>query len=37
VITHVPPWYRVDDMLAEASAAYDGDLTAAHPGATYAV
>ena len=37
VVTHVPPWYRLDDMMAEASAVYDGDLAGAHPGATYVV
>ena len=35
VVTHVPPWYDVDDMLAEAKAVYDGELTAAVPGAAY--
>ena len=37
VITHVPPWYRVADMLAEAGEVYDGDLSAAAPGASYDV
>ena len=37
VVTHVPPWHRVEDMVAEARAVYDGELGAAHPGATYAV
>jgi ribonuclease BN (tRNA processing enzyme) len=37
VVTHVPPWHRVDDMVAEAGAVYDGELTAAHPGATFEV
>ena len=37
VITHVPPWYDVAEMLAEASAVYVGDVTAAAPGATYDV
>jgi ribonuclease BN (tRNA processing enzyme) len=37
VITHVPPWYRVFDMVAEASKVYDGDLSAAAPGATYEI
>jgi ribonuclease BN (tRNA processing enzyme) len=35
VVTHVPPWHRVDDMLTEARATYDGDLAAAYPGATF--
>lgn len=37
VITHVPPWYRVADMVAEASEVYAGELSAAAPGATYDV
>jgi ribonuclease BN (tRNA processing enzyme) len=37
VVTHVPPWHRVEDMLTEARAAYDGDLAAAYPGATFEV
>jgi ribonuclease BN (tRNA processing enzyme) len=37
VITHVPPWHRVADMVAEASEVYDGDLTAAAAGATYEI
>jgi ribonuclease BN (tRNA processing enzyme) len=37
VLTHVPPWYRVADMMADAEAVYDGRLEAAHPGATYDV
>jgi ribonuclease BN (tRNA processing enzyme) len=37
VITHVPPWYDPADMVAEASAVYDGELSAAEPGATYDV
>jgi len=35
VVTHVPPWYDVADMLAEAREVYDGELSAATPGATY--
>jgi ribonuclease BN (tRNA processing enzyme) len=35
VVTHVPPWYDVGEMLAEARTAYAGDATAAVPGATY--
>jgi ribonuclease BN (tRNA processing enzyme) len=35
VVTHVPPWYAVDDMLAEAATVYGGELSAAAPGATY--
>jgi ribonuclease BN (tRNA processing enzyme) len=37
VVTHVPPWYDPAEMLAEARAAYDGDVTAAAPGATYVI
>ncbi|MBO0844855.1 MAG: MBL fold metallo-hydrolase [Nocardioides sp.] len=37
VLTHVPPWYDPADMLAEAAEVYDGDLSAAEPGATYEV
>jgi ribonuclease BN (tRNA processing enzyme) len=37
VITHVPPWYEVEEMVAKASAAYDGELLTARPGETYSV
>jgi ribonuclease BN (tRNA processing enzyme) len=37
VITHVPPWYDVADMVAEAKDVYVGKLSAASPGATYAI
>jgi ribonuclease BN (tRNA processing enzyme) len=37
VITHVPPWYRVADMVAEAGEVYDGELSAAAPGASYEI
>ena len=37
VLTHVPPWYDVADMVAEAATVYDGQLSAAAPGATYEV
>jgi ribonuclease BN (tRNA processing enzyme) len=37
VITHVPPWYTTADMLAEARTAYDGDIEAATPGASYRI
>jgi ribonuclease BN (tRNA processing enzyme) len=37
LITHVPPWYRVEDRLAEARAAYDGELAAVSPGMTYSI
>ena len=32
-----PPWYDVAERLAEAVRVYDGDATAAVPGATYDV
>lgn len=37
VLTHVPPWYRIADMVAEAAAAYHGELLAAEPGAVFDV
>jgi ribonuclease BN (tRNA processing enzyme) len=37
VLTHVPPWFDVGDMMAEAAEVYDGHLNAAAPGATYRV
>jgi ribonuclease BN (tRNA processing enzyme) len=35
VVTHVPPWYDVAEMLAEASAVYVGEVSAAEPGLSY--
>jgi ribonuclease BN (tRNA processing enzyme) len=37
VVTHVPPWYDVAERLAEAVQAYDGDASAAYPGASYPI
>jgi ribonuclease BN (tRNA processing enzyme) len=37
VITHVPPWHGVEEMVAEAREVYDGQLSAAHPGTRYQV
>jgi ribonuclease BN (tRNA processing enzyme) len=37
VLTHVPPWYDVADMLVEAGEVFAGELSAAAPGATYDV
>jgi ribonuclease BN (tRNA processing enzyme) len=37
VLTHVPPWFDVSEMMADAQAVYDGELEAAIPGATYEV
>ena len=35
VVTHVPPWYDRQRVLAEAKSAYDGPLELAADGATY--
>jgi ribonuclease BN (tRNA processing enzyme) len=35
VITHVPPWFDKDEMLAEAKAAWDGPAELARAGQTY--
>ena len=35
VVTHVPPWYDVAEMLAEARAVYVGDVSAAATGTSY--
>ena len=35
VVTHVPPWHDKEVALAEAAAAYDGDVELARPGAVY--
>jgi ribonuclease BN (tRNA processing enzyme) len=35
VVTHVPPWFTAEEMLAEAAAVYDGRLAAAHTGAVF--
>ncbi|WP_139977797.1 MBL fold metallo-hydrolase [Nocardioides litoris] len=37
VLTHVPPWFDRDDMLAEARATFDGPTDLAALGATYDV
>jgi ribonuclease BN (tRNA processing enzyme) len=37
VLTHVPPWFQIGDMVEEAAGVYDGHLNAAAPGATYRV
>jgi ribonuclease BN (tRNA processing enzyme) len=37
VLTHVPPWFEIADMVAEAADVYDGELLAARPGASYDV
>ena len=35
MITHVPPWYDPQRLLAEAQAVWDGTAELASPGATY--
>jgi ribonuclease BN (tRNA processing enzyme) len=35
VITHVPPWFDAQGMLAEATSVWDGPVELAAPGATY--
>jgi ribonuclease BN (tRNA processing enzyme) len=35
VVTHVPPWFSKDEMLAEARAVWDGPAELARSGATY--
>jgi ribonuclease BN (tRNA processing enzyme) len=37
VITHVPPWYSVEEMLAEARLTHGGEVSPATPGATYEI
>lgn len=37
VLTHVPAWTPADEVLAEAHAAYPGDVELARPGAVYDV
>lgn len=37
VLTHVPPWHRANDMLAEAVTVYDGPTELAATGAVYAI
>ena len=38
VLTHVPPWHRVDDLVREADDVYrDGELVRATPGLTLEV
>ena len=35
VLTHVPPWFERDGMLAEARTAYSGPIEVARPGMTF--
>ncbi len=37
LLTHIPPWYAPDTVLAEARAAYEGPLELAEPGASYEI
>jgi ribonuclease BN (tRNA processing enzyme) len=37
VLTHIPPWFDKDDMLAEARAVWDGPAGLARAGATYEI
>jgi ribonuclease BN (tRNA processing enzyme) len=37
VVTHVPPWYDAEAMLAEATAVWSGPTDLAHPGAVYEI
>lgn len=32
ILTHIPPWTPVEDVLDEARAAYSGPISVAHPG-----
>jgi ribonuclease BN (tRNA processing enzyme) len=35
VLTHIPPWYDRDQVLAEATPHFDGPVSLARPGATW--
>jgi ribonuclease BN (tRNA processing enzyme) len=37
VLTHIPPWYEPDRVLAEATPHFDGPLSLAKPGATWEI
>jgi hypothetical protein len=37
VVTHVPPWFSAEEMIAEAVGVYDGEIAAAHTGAVYEI
>jgi ribonuclease BN (tRNA processing enzyme) len=37
VLTHIPPWHKSDDVLAEARPHFDGPISLASPGATWDV
>ena len=34
---HGPPWYSVEEMVAEARLTHDGEVSAAAPGASYSI
>ena len=35
VLTHIPPWHKSDDVLAEAKPHFDGPISIASPGAVW--
>jgi ribonuclease BN (tRNA processing enzyme) len=35
VLTHIPPWHRPDDVLAEARPHFAGPISLASPGAAW--
>jgi ribonuclease BN (tRNA processing enzyme) len=35
VLTHIPPWYEPDQILAEATPHFNGPLSLAKPGAVW--
>ena len=37
VLTHIPPWHRPDDVLAQAVPHFGGETTLARPGVSYDV
>ena len=37
VLTHIPPWHRADDVLAEARPHFAGPITLARPGRSFPV
>ncbi|MDQ6641647.1 MAG: MBL fold metallo-hydrolase, partial [Actinomycetota bacterium] len=37
LLTHIPPWHRPQDVLAEAQVTYDGDVALADVGRSYDV
>ena len=37
LVTHVPPWFDGEDLLAEARAQYDGPVELVRPDAHYTI